>query len=92
MRIEAINNAILNESAKKPASRTTPDGHPIEDKADIRDQSSNINEARSIIDTSPETRDQLVQQIRQDILSGDYEINLRNIAEKLYEYHTQDLK
>lgn len=90
MKIESIANTILNESNKKIKPKSQSNPGTIEDKADIRDSSGNIENARNAVDSSPETRDQLVEQLKQDILSGDYKINLQNIAEKLLEYHTQN--
>ena len=67
----------------KTGAEKAAGGTGVEDRISISSQTRDINLAKSVIDNTPDVREDVVNNIKQSINNGTYQVNHDKIAEKM---------
>lgn len=76
--ISSVDRAQLQKSASAPAARTTEKDHAI-----LSDQAQLLNKALAKMEGTPEVRMEKVENLRKEILDGQYQINYEELAKRM---------
>ncbi len=83
MRIDAYNKVsqIYNTSSVKKVTR--PNGGSLSDKLEISQTGKDYRIAKQLVKQTPDVREDKINQIKQQMESGTYNVDMAEVADKL---------
>jgi negative regulator of flagellin synthesis FlgM len=91
MRIDAYNKVsqLYNTNNVKKANK--PSGGSFSDKLEISQKGQDYRVAKQIVTQTPDVREDKVNQIKKQIESGTYNINMTEVADKVVNRYFDEL-
>ncbi|NLO09352.1 MAG: flagellar biosynthesis anti-sigma factor FlgM [Clostridiales bacterium] len=91
MRIDAYNKVSQVYNANNVKKATKPSGGSFSDKLEISQKGQDYRVAKQIVTQTPDVREDKVNQIKKQIESGTYNINMTDVADKVVNRYFDEL-
>jgi negative regulator of flagellin synthesis FlgM len=80
-----LNNKVQRLETSQPSERALKGGveHPDSDRLEISARSREISHLNELIQSTPDVREEKVEQIRRELEGGTYNVQAEKIAEKI---------
>ncbi len=91
MRIDAYNKVSQLYNTNKVKKATKPSGGSFSDKLEISQKGQDYRVAKQVVSQTPDVREDKVNQIKRQIESGSYNIDMTEVADKVVNRYFDEL-